>query len=276
MGENKELYAAIIEARDFVSKCADHKPDGAIILGTGLGELAEKIEKSAVIPYGDIPHFPVSTVESHKGKLILGNLAGKRVVAMQGRFHYYEGYSMAQIAFPVRVMRLLGAGILVVSNACGSMNPQFKPGEIMVITDHINLLGDNPLRGVNDARLGPRFPDMFEVYDPELIRSAERVALAEGIALRKGVYASLAGPNLETGAEYRMLRILGADVVGMSTVPEVIAARHMGMRVLGLSVITDMGLADAMKPCSLDDVIQAASGAEPDLTKVIIGVVEKL
>jgi purine-nucleoside phosphorylase len=276
MGEDKKLYTSIIEARDFISQRSEHKPDIAIILGTGLGGLAEQIEKVKVIPYEEIPHFPVSTVESHKGKLILGTLSGKRVVAMQGRFHFYEGYSMQQIVFPVRVMKLLGAETLIVSNACGSMNPQFRPREIMVITDHINLLGDNPLRGVNEERLGPRFPDMFNVYDPELIGLAEQIARDEGITLRKGVYVSLAGPNLETGAEYRMLRILGGDVVGMSTVPEVIAARHMGMRILGFSVITDMGLADAMKPCSLDDVIQAASSTEPALTKLIAKAVEKL
>jgi purine-nucleoside phosphorylase len=276
MGGEKELYQSIIEAKDFISRHTDHKPDIAIILGTGLGELAERIERVAVLPYEDIPHFPISTVESHKGKLILGNLKGKRVVAMQGRFHFYEGYHMQQIVFPVRVMKFLGTETLIVSNACGSMNPQFRPGEIMAITDHINLLGDNPLRGVNDERLGPRFPDMFGVYDPELIAFAERIALEEGITLRKGIYVSLAGPNLETGAEYRMLRILGADVVGMSTVPEVIAGRHMGMRILGLSVITDMGLADAMKPCSLENVIEAASSTEPALTKLITRVVEGL
>ncbi len=273
MCAERELYRSIIESRDVVKQRAGDKPDIAIILGTGLGELAEKIKKADTIPYEDIPHFPVSTVESHKGKLILGELQGKRVVAMQGRFHFYEGYTMEQIVFPVRVMKFLGAGMLIVSNACGSVNPQFQPREIMAITDHINLLGDNPLRGVNDERLGPRFPDMYQVYDHELIALAEKTALGEGIMLKKGIYAALAGPNLETGAEYRMLRIIGADVVGMSTVPEVIAARHMGMRVLGLSVITDMGLADAMKPCSLEDVIQAAASTEPALTRLIMNVV---
>jgi purine-nucleoside phosphorylase len=280
MGEKEStvdsLYDSVVTAKEFVRKACSVKPEVAIILGTGLGEIAEKIEKEKVLPYEDIPNFPLSTVESHKGRLILGALSGKRVVAMQGRFHYYEGYSMREISFGVRVMKFLGAHTLIVSNACGSMNPQFKTGEIMVITDHINLLGDNPLRGVNDERFGPRFPDMFEVYDPRLISLAEEIALSEGIALRKGVYLSLAGPNLETGAEYRMLRILGADVVGMSTVPEVIAARHMGMRILGLSVITDMGLPDAMKPVSLDDVIGAASRTEPILTRLIIRVVERM
>jgi purine-nucleoside phosphorylase len=276
MGDVEDLYGSILEAKEYISALTPHKPDIAIILGTGLGQLAEKIETLEVVPYEKIPYFPVSTVESHKGRLILGKLSGKNVVAMQGRFHLYEGYAMHEIVFPVRVMKYLGAEILVVSNACGSVNPLYQPREIMVITDHINFLGDNPLRGVNDERLGPRFPDMFAVYDRELISLAEQIALREGIALRKGVYLALAGPNLETGAEYRMLRVMGADVVGMSTVPEVIAARHLGMRILGFSVITDMGIADAMKPCSLDDVIQAASSTEPLLTKLITGVVERL
>lgn len=276
MEKNKVLYSMVIEARDYIKNLIDHNPDVAIILGTGLGELTEKIEKVKVVPYEEIPYFPVSTVESHKGKLILGMLSGKRVVAMQGRFHYYEGYSMKEITFPVRVMKFLGANTLIVSNACGSMNPQYRPGDIMAITDHINLLGDNPLRGVNDERLGPRFPDMFEVYDPELTEHAEEIAFEEGIKFRKGVYVSLTGPNLETGAEYRMLRTMGADVVGMSTVPEVIVARHMGMRILGLSVITDMGLPDAMKSVSLEDVISAASNSEPFLTTLITKIVERI
>ena len=270
------LFESIVEAKEYIKKACNFKPDIAIVLGTGLGGLAEKIEKEKVIPYEEIPHFPISTVESHKGKLILGTLSRKKVVAMQGRFHFYEGYSMKEISFPIRVMNLLGAHTLIVSNACGSMNPQFKTGEIMVITDHINMLGDNPLRGINDERLGPRFPDMFELYDPELIALTEKVALSEEITLRKGVYLSLAGPNLETGAEYRMLRIMGADVVGMSTVPEVIAARHMGMKILGVSVITDMGLPDAMKPVSLEEVIGAARRTEPFLTTLITKVVESI
>lgn len=274
--DKEGIFSKITEACDFVRNISDHKPQIAIILGTGLGDLTKNIDIIEAIPYERIPHFAVSTVESHKGKLILGVLSGKKIVAMQGRFHSYEGYNMEEITFPVRVMKFLGAGTLVVSNACGSVNPQFHPGEIMAITDHINLMGDNPLIGYNDERLGPRFPDMFQVYDPELIEYAEQVALKEGIKFRKGVYVGLVGPNLETGAEYRMLRILGADVVGMSTVPEVIVAKHMDMKILGLSVITDMGLADAMEPVSLEDVIDAASSAEPLLAKLISKVVERI
>ncbi|OQX55048.1 MAG: purine-nucleoside phosphorylase [Candidatus Cloacimonas sp. 4484_209] len=274
---NKQYeYDRIIEAVGSIKNIVDYKPEIAIILGTGLGALADDIETEKVVPYENIPYFPVSTVETHKGKLIFGMLSGKRIVAMQGRFHFYEGYSMKEITFPVRVMKFLGSDILIVSNACGSVNPHYRPGDIMAITDHINLLGDNPLRGRNDERLGPRFPDMYEVYDPKLIDIAEEIALKEGIRFKKGVYVALAGPNLETGAEYRMLRIIGGDVVGMSTVPEVIVARHMGMRVLGLSVITDMGLADAMKPVSLEDVIEVASRTEPFLTLLIKSVVERI
>lgn len=274
---NKQYeYDRIIEAVGSIKNIVDYKPEIAIILGTGLGALADDIETEKVIPYENIPYFPVSTVETHKGKLIFGMLSGKRIVAMQGRFHFYEGYSMKEITFPVRVMKFLGSDILIVSNACGSVNPHYRPGDIMAITDHINLLGDNPLRGRNDEKLGPRFPDMYEVYDPKLIDIAEEIALKEGIRFKKGVYVALAGPNLETGAEYRMLRIIGGDVVGMSTVPEVIVARHMGMRVLGLSVITDMGLADAMKPVSLEDVIEVASRTEPFLTLLIKSVVERI
>lgn len=276
MKQQEDLYGEIIKATDYIKNLIDYDPQIAIILGTGLGELAEKIEKVKVIPYEEIPHFPLSTVESHKGKLILGLLSGKRVVAMQGRFHYYEGYSMKEITFPVRVMKFLGANTLIVSNACGSVNPQYHPGEIMAMTDHINLLGDNPLRGENDERLGPRFPDMFEVYDPKMIELAEGIALEEGIRFRKGVYVALAGPNLETGAEYRMLRTIGADVVGMSTVPEVVVAKQMGMKTLGLSVITDMGLPDAMKTVSLEDVISVASRTEPLLTILITRIVERI
>ena len=276
MEQGKGSYEKVIEARDYVTNLIDHKPEIAIILGTGLGELAEKVEKVKVIPYEEIPYFPVSTVESHKGKFILGKLSGKKVVVMQGRFHYYEGYSMKEITFPVRVMKFLGASTLIVSNVCGSMNPQYRIGEIMAITDHINLLGDNPLRGENEERFGPRFLDMFKAYNPKLTELAEEVALEEGIRFRKGVYVSLAGPSLETGAEYRMLRTIGADAVGMSTVPEVIVARQMGMRVLGLSVITDMGFSDARKPVSLDIVINAALSTEPVLTKLITKIVERI
>lgn len=251
-------------------------PDVAIILGTGLGGLAEELAVETRIPYGDVPGFPLSTVESHAGQLLLGTLAGRRVVAMQGRFHRYEGYELRQIAFPVRVLQRLGASTLIVSNACGGMHPLWQAGDLMLIADHINLLGDNPLVGPNDDTLGPRFPDMSEPYDAELRALARAVALAQGITLREGVYVAVTGPNLETRAEYRMLRTLGADVVGMSTVPEVIAARHLGMRVLGVSIITDQCLPDALQPASVEQIIQVARGAEPRLRALIRGVVERL
>lgn len=251
-------------------------PDVAVILGTGLGGLVDEMRVATRIPYDEIPGFPLSTVESHAGRLLLGTLAGRQVVAMQGRFHRYEGYSLQQIAFPVRVLRALGARVLVVSNACGGMHPLWSPGELMLIADHINLLGDNPLIGPNDDRLGPRFPDMSEPYDVRLRTLARAVALEQGIPLREGVYAAVPGPNLETRAEYRMLRTLGADVVGMSTVPEVIAAVHAGMRVLGLSIITDQCLPDALEPATVEKIIAVACAAEPQLSALIRGVLERL
>ena len=251
-------------------------PDVAIILGTGLGALADEMVVETRIPYGEIPGFPLSTVESHAGRLLVGTLAGRRVAAMQGRFHRYEGYSLQQIAFPVRVLQQLGARTLVVSNACGGMHPLWSPGDLMLIADHINLLGDNPLVGPNDDALGPRFPDMSEAYDAALRALARRVALETGITLREGVYVAVTGPNLETRAEYRMLRALGADVVGMSTVPEVITAVHLGMRVLGVSIITDQCLPDALAPASVEQIIAVARTAEPRLTALIRGVLERL
>jgi purine-nucleoside phosphorylase len=251
-------------------------PEVAVILGTGLGGLAEEILTATHIPYQDIPGFPVSTVESHAGQLLLGSLAGRRVVAMQGRFHRYEGYSLQQIAFPVRVLHALGARVLVVSNASGGMHPLWSPGDLMLIADHINLLGDNPLVGPNDDALGPRFPDMSQPYDARLRALARTVALEQRIVLREGVYVAVTGPNLETRAEYRMLRGLGADVVGMSTVPEVIAAVHMGMQVLGISIITDQCLPDALEPATVERIIAVAREAEPRLTAVIRGVLERL
>ena len=250
-------------------------PAAALILGSGLGALGREIAVDASIDYRDIPGFPLSTVESHAGRLLCGTLGGKPVVAMQGRFHRYEGYTLQQVTFPVRVLRALGATTLVVSNACGGMNPLWAAGDLMLIADHINLLGDNPLIGANDDRLGPRFPDMSMPYDAALGALAREVALEKGITLREGVYAAVAGPNLETRAEYRMLRTCGADVVGMSTVPEVIVAVHAGMRVLGLSIITDMCLPDALEPASFDKIIGVANDAEPRLTAVVRGVVER-
>ncbi|MFP4013895.1 MAG: purine-nucleoside phosphorylase [Chitinispirillaceae bacterium] len=269
-------FEMIQETRKHIESKTSVKPQYGIILGTGLGRLADSIEKDAVIPYEEIPHFPVSTVEAHAGKLIIGHLAGKPVMAMQGRFHYYEGYSMQQIAFPVRVMKFLGVSTLVVSNACGGINPLYKPGTIMAITDHINLLATNPLIGPNDDRIGPRFPDMSEPYSQELIDVVSKVAIENKIRIEKGVYASMSGPSLETRAEYRMLRILGADVIGMSTVPEVIAAVHAGLKVLGLSVVTDACLPDALEAVDIKKIIAVADKAEPVLVKLIEKVLQAL
>jgi len=251
-------------------------PDVAIILGTGLGGVAKEITAEATIGYEKIPGFPLSTVESHAGRLLLGTLSGKRVVAMQGRFHLYEGYTPQQITFPVRVMRALGAKTLVVSNACGGMHPLWSPGDLMLMADHINLLGVNPLVGPNDEKQGPRFPDMSAAYDPGLRELARQAARDLKITLREGVYVAVTGPNLETGAEYRMLRALGADVVGMSTVPEVIVAVHGGMRVLGISIITDACLPDALEPADITRIIATAEKAEPNLTRLTRGVLERM
>jgi purine-nucleoside phosphorylase len=238
--------------------------------------LADEIRRDVVVDYGDIPHFPLSTVESHHGKLIFGTLAGKPVVAMQGRFHFYEGYTLQQVTFPVRVMKFLGVQTLLISNAAGGMNPQFSRGSIMVITDHINLLGDNPLIGPNDDSLGPRFPDMSEPYSQALIALADRVALDLKIRLEHGVFVAVPGPNLETRAEYRYLRMIGADAVGMSTVPEDIVANHMGLKVLGFSIITDECFPDALQPANVAEIIAVARNTEPKLTAIMKGVVEKL
>jgi len=268
--ERVEEAAAVVRER------FGTRPDVAIILGTGLGRLGAEIDARIALEYRDIPFFPLSTVESHAGRLLCGTLAGKTVIAMQGRFHRYEGYSLQQVTFPVRVLRALGAKTLVVSNACGGMHPLWRAGDVMLIADHVNLLGDNPLAGPNDDRLGPRFPDMSEPYDERLRALARAVALERGIELREGVYVAVSGPNLETRAEYRFLRAIGADVVGMSTVPEVIVAVHGGMRVLGLSIITDMCLPDSLEPATVEKIIGVANGAEPRITQVVMGVLERL
>jgi purine-nucleoside phosphorylase len=251
-------------------------PEVAIVLGTGLGKLAEAIEKPKIIEYPEIPGFPVSTVESHAGRLLCGTLSGKNVVAMQGRFHRYEGYTLQQVTFPIRVLRALGAKTLIVSNACGVVRPDWHAGELMLIADHINLLGDNPLIGPNDDRLGPRFPDMSAPYDEGLRAMAREIARRRNITLREGVYVAVPGPNLETRAEYRMVRELGADVVGMSTVPEVIVAVHAGMRVLGISIITDSAVPETLQVTTLEHVIAAANAAEPSLTALVREVVASL
>lgn len=270
------LREKISEAVKHIRSLTDLVPQIGIILGTGLGSLADGIEISATVDYEGIPHFPVSTVESHAGRLLFGHLKGKPVVAMQGRFHYYEGYTMQQVTFPVRVLKEIGITKLIVSNACGGLNPQFNRADIMIISDHINFQGGNPLIGPNDDSIGVRFPDMYNCYDQDLIKLAEGVALTQQIPVRKGVYISVPGPNLETAAEYRFLRIIGGDVVGMSTVPEVIAARHQGTKVLAFSIITDMGLPDALGPCSLEEIIATANKAEPNLRELIAGCVEKM
>jgi purine-nucleoside phosphorylase len=271
-----ELRAMIDEAVAHIRKETPTVPAVGIILGTGQGGLVQEISTEVVLDYADIPHFPISTVESHHGKLIFGTLAGVPVVAMQGRFHYYEGYSLKQVTFPVRVMHALGVRTLLISNAAGGMNPTFRRGDIMVIWDHINLIGDNPLIGPNDDMLGPRFPDMSEAYSDSLIALAEQVALDAAIPLRKGVFVAVAGPNLETRAEYRFLRAIGADAVGMSTVPENIVAVHMSMKVLAFSIITDECFPDALEPVDVPAIIQTANDTEPRLRTLMKGVVARL
>jgi len=271
-----DLYDRVQEAAAVVRQRSSVAPEVAIILGTGLGGLVKEIEAETVIPYDQIPGFPLSTVESHAGRLILGRLKGKRVIAMQGRFHRYEGYTLQQVTFPLRVMHALGARTLVVTNVSGGMHPLWPPGDVVLISDHINLLGDNPLIGRNDDRLGPRFPDMSDPYDSALRARARALALELGINLREGVYVAVTGPCLETRAEYRMLRGMGADLVGMSTVPEVIVAVHQGMKVVGFSIITDQCLPDALEPASLEQILAVAGKAEPHLTRLVAALVPKI
>ena len=272
----EDLKAKVTESAEFINQKSKIKPKIAIILGTGLGRLAEDIEEKKIIPYSEISNFPISTVEGHSGNLVLGKLGNKEVVAMQGRFHYYEGYSLKEVTFPVRVMKKLGADTIIISNAAGGMNRFFKRGDLMLITDHINLFGDNPLIGPNDEELGLRFPDMSEAYSQKLIELAKKVALKEKIRLREGVYAGLTGPTLETPAEYRFLINIGADAVGMSTVPEVIVANHMGMKVLGISCITDLAIDGVIVKTSVEEILKAASDAEPIMTKLIEKVIKKI
>lgn len=260
------MIEKINEATSFIQSQTDFTPEFGIILGTGLGGLIQEIEISKEIEYDDIPYFPVSTVESHHGRLIFGMLAGRKVVAMQGRFHYYEGYNMQQVTFPVRVMKLLGIQKLLVSNAAGGLNPNYKISELMVLNDHINLLPENPLTGPNLDELGVRFPDMLDAYDPEMRQKALEIAQKHQINVHEGVYVSVPGPNLETPAEYKFLRIIGADAVGMSTVPEVIVARQMNLPVFAVSVITDLCFEGALKHVTVEEVIAAAQAAEPSLT----------
>jgi purine-nucleoside phosphorylase len=271
-----ELRPKIDAAAAAIRKRHEGAPRVGIILGTGLGGLASQIESSTAISYGDIPHFPVSTVQSHAGQLVCGTLRGVEVLAMEGRFHFYEGYSMQEVTFPIRVMRSLGVEILVVTNAAGGMNSLFELADVVIIDDHINLMGDNPLRGPNDESLGPRFPDMSHPYDRQLMALAQKSALELSIPCRKGVFAAVTGPNLETRAEYRMLRGMGADLVGMSTVPEVIVAVHAGLRVLGFSIVTDLCLPDALEEADIRQIIEVAGRGGERLTRLIPRILEQL
>ncbi len=266
-----DLYEKIETAVAVIRQHWDRTPRAGIILGTGLGNLVEQIDVEATIDYDDIPHFVNSTAVSHRGRLVCGSLQGVPVMAMEGRFHMYEGYALKDITLPVRVMKACGAELLIVSNASGGMNPYFRAGDIMIIEDHINLMGDNPLIGVNDDRLGVRFPDMSQPYDLQLVNKVLEAARRENIVAHQGVFVAVAGPNLETRAEYRFLRTIGADAVGMSTVPEVIVAVHSKMRVLGLSIITDMCLPDALEPANVESIIAVANAAQPRLTKLVLG-----
>ena len=271
-----QLISNINETLDVIRAHTKEKYNIGIILGTGLGGLVKEIDVKHVIKYEDLPHFPISTVESHHGKLIFGTINGKNVVAMQGRFHFYEGYTMQQITYPVRVMKFLGVETLLVSNACGGMNPVFRRGDVMIMVDHINMLGDNPLVGKNEDTLGPRFPDMSEPYTLELIKLAEEIALENKIKVQKGVYVAVPGPNLETRSEYRFLRATGADVVGMSTIPENIVANHMGMKVLGMSIVTDECFPDSLKPVKVEEIIAAAVEAEPKMTLIMKELIKRI
>lgn len=271
-----QLAAKIQVATETVARQYTKTPRVGLILGTGLSGLSQRIENQVVLPYEQIPHFPHSTVESHTGQLVCGTLAGQNIVAMEGRFHYYEGYSLQEVTFPVRVMKQLGCEILLVTNAAGGMNTQYNLADIMIIEDHVNLMPENPLRGVNDSQLGPRFPDMSAPYDRELLQLARNSALELQIPHHTGVFVAVPGPNLETRAEYRMLKAFGADVVGMSTVPEVIVARHAGLRVLGFSVVTDMCLPDALEPVELPKILEVAARGGERLARLIPKVIEQL
>lgn len=270
------LMERINEAAQVINDQLSKRPTIGLILGSGLGDLADEIECAVSINYREIPHFPVSTVEGHAGKLVIGQLHGKQVVAMKGRFHYYEGYSMQEVTFPVRVMKMLGIELLIVTNACGGMNPNFQAGDLMIITDHLNMTGDHPLIGENDERLGPRFPDMSRAYDPHLQAFVEQTAKRINVSVQKGVYAGIAGPSYMTAAELNMLRKLGADAVGMSTVPEVIVANHMNVKVIGLSCITDMALSDQLEPLTHEQVVKVANETKPKFMKLMNAIIDKL
>ena len=273
----KNMSQAINETQAYIkSKIGDFVPEVGIILGSGLGGLVKEIEVEYTLMYSNIPNFPISTLEFHSGKLIFGKLGGKNIVAMQGRLHYYEGYTMQQITFPVKVMKFLGIKSLLVSNAAGSLNSSYKKGSLMFITDHINLQNDNPLRGMNDDNLGPRFPDMSQPYNRALLEKALNIAKAEGIDCHQGVYVAVTGPSLETKAEYNYLRIIGGDAVGMSTVPEVIVANYLSLPVFAVSVLTDEGFPEVLAPFDIDEIIALANTAEPLMTKILSRLIEEL
>ena len=271
-----DLYARVQETADAIRKRSSIKPGVAVILGTGLGQLGKRVENPTEISYKELPHMPLPTVMSHEGRFLMGKLGGKDAAVMEGRFHRYEGYTLEQVTFPVRVFKELGAKTLIVSNAAGGMNPNFREGDVVIIEDHINLMGDNPLIGVRDERLGPRFPDMSQPYDKKLIALAQKAAMELKLPAQIGVYVGVTGPSLETRAEYRFLRGIGADLVGMSTVPEVIVAAQCGLRVLGLSIITDMCLPDALHAADIGRIIANATAAEPNLTKLALRVLEEM
>ncbi|SMO40971.1 purine-nucleoside phosphorylase [Melghirimyces algeriensis] len=271
-----EIYQKMEEARNYIQKKTAHHPEVGMILGSGLGELADDIEDAVTIPYSDIPHFPVSTVEGHAGQLVIGRLSGKTVVAMQGRFHFYEGYTQQEVVFPVYVMKALGIQWLIATNACGGMNERFQAGDLMLIEDHINFTGSNPLIGPNDSRLGPRFPDMSTAYDRKLMDLAHHVAGEQGIRLQQGVYAGVSGPAYMTPSELIMLRNLGGDAVGMSTVPEVIVASYMGLKVLGISCITDMAIGEDLEPLTHEQVVEVANQTKPRFIRLVKGVLAEV
>lgn len=270
-----KIRQKISESVEKIRELTSANPRLGIVLGTGLGSLVKEIEVDTIINYGDIPHFQKSTVKEHKGNLVFGRYKGKEIVIMQGRMHYYEGYSMQDITYPVYVMKFLGVETLMLSNACGSVNPIIRKGSLMIIDDHINLLGDNPLIGVNDDTLGPRFPDMSAPYDKGLIELAEAIALDEKIKIYKGVFSAMTGPNLETRAEYRMLQIIGADVIGMSTIPECIVGNYLGLKVFGLSMVTDECYPDSLKKISIEEMVAAANASEPNFNKLVLKMIEK-
>jgi len=270
------MHEKIIKTVEYIRRFIQDEPEIGIVLGTGLGGLVNEIESQQTLLYSDIPDFPVSTVKGHKGQLIFGFLGGKRVVAMQGRFHYYEGYSMQEISFPIKVLRLLGIKMLVLSNAAGGVNPDYRIGDMMLISDHINLMGDNPLIGKNDNSMGPRFPDMSEAYDKKLIRLAARIARHNAMPFQIGVYAAVTGPTFETPAEYRYIRTIGADAVGMSTVPEAIVARYLNLPCFAVSVISDLGVEGKIVEITHEDVIDVAGLVEPNMTKLIREMIEQV